>query len=137
MQEVEGLTVAAIDWLLDSVRRETKGLGSGSFELDGYRCALGTIGFAEAEFCNLTEEKHRKFYDRARRVGLLFERPSACMTCPAITVTEVNDRFNLSPKGRRLFMLSWLRAQRALKCSDWTPPIRESEVVRDREAVLA
>ncbi len=128
MEEVKDLTVAAIDWLIEGIGKED-GLIRGFYDLGRRHCALGAIGFEEA-----TTSPRCRVRSRARHLGLI-DYHGFSLTHAAQCVTNCNDHYVGSPEERKTHVLAWLREQRALKCSDWTAPIKE--VVPDRKAVLA
>lgn len=155
MQEVEGLTVGAIDLVIEGI--EAQG-GKTCYLWWDYKlcigCALGSLGFGHGD---IKGWKTSDAFSKAVRVGLItdsgdlqestrvvsivnscvFGDPYLSNTHSKFITNDEFERFTESKhnaeRGRR--MLAWLRDQRALKCSDWTVPVKE--VVPDRKAVLA
>lgn len=138
MQEVEGLTVAAIDWIAGSISAVPR-LIRKKFRLDGDVCALGAAGFY-GFMDSLTLQKAIEVElavrnDDPRRT---WARPSwdgYAYTEATSAIADCNNEFLGTCEERKTHVLSWLRAQRDMKCSDWMAPIKE--VVPKRKVVLA
>ena len=131
MEEVEGLSVAAIDLVMKRVSGYA-GLSRGNFKSDaGGVCALGAVGIRDDP-----KKMDSETLGRCLLVGLLKNTFMFSMTVAASTIATVNDQYPGTGEERKAHVLAWLQAQRDLKCCDWTPPARELSADERRKTVL-
>lgn len=134
-KEVEELTIEAIDCLIEGIEAQP-GLITKTFEKDGKVCALGAIGLRDLDRVS-SMLMPSNVMERAQHLGLVKNLDTRCviMEYPGFVVSAENDDYKGTPEGRKAHMLAWLRDQRAVKCSSWTPPAKE--IVPEREVAYA
>ena len=157
MEEVEGLSVAAIDWIIAGIQRQggqvSMGWWNKSREIG---CTLGSTGARGALITLVEGQSYAASWKgdvslaKARRVGLAnvegkltyaaseVSRKNTGVMMRVVSENMLNGGVpnDMSLEGGRR-MIEWLQAQRDMKCSGWTPPIKEVVPARKREAVLA
>ena len=104
IQEIEELTLEAIDALTASVKR-TPGLITEEYWTPKGVCAVGSLGCdIKGRYRNVRRQRN------CRRIGI-YEYLNSVL----VSVSSENDDFEGTPLQRKRHMLKWLRAQRAFK----------------------
>lgn len=136
MQEVEGLTVDAIDWIVEGIRAQGGETSYGWWnERRCLGCALGSIGYSAGfRRSDHLEWKSPDVLNRAIDVGLAHRNGNLTHVSDWVSaangerdstgalIVPIDHKYDYE-RGQQ--MLAWLQAQRDLKCCDWTPPARE------------
>ena len=125
IKELEGLTLDVIDALLESVSQRSGLLnGIDSFHTSEGCCTLGSLGYNQQGVYSDTL-RWRRMCELNFRSGV------------DVDIFQISTQYGSTKCERKTYMLNWLRKQRALKCSGWTPhPIERVPARRPNRVAL-
>lgn len=125
-EELEGLTLEAIDTLIESIEPRPGLIAQGSFSNQNGCCAIGSLGYDEKDEYDMCRR-----YVLARRIGLFTG------SWRAHVISLENEIFVGTNEARKEHMLNYLAEQRAFKCCDWVPAPKERVPARRNATVDA